>query len=100
MTDANVPYEKAVEETAKAVSNTVHLIREGGRAIGPAVGDIYGLLIGDRISAARKRRLDNVAGKTKRNLDARDVKERLELPESFAIPLLEAAQAETRDEMQ
>ncbi|MEH2491608.1 Abi-alpha family protein [Bradyrhizobium sp. AZCC 2230] len=87
-------------ESAKALSNTVDLVREGGRAIGPAVGDIYGLLIGDRISAARKRRMEEIAHRAQKNLDDRDVKEKTELPESLAIPLLEAAQGESREELQ
>lgn len=98
--DAAAPYEKAVEETAKATSNAVDLVREGGRAIGPAIGNICGLLIGDKVAAARERRLDEIARKTKKILHDRDVKDPLELPEDIAIPLLEAAQGESREEMQ
>ena len=100
MSDDSMPYEKAVEETAKAASNAVDLIREGGRAIGPAIGDIYGLLIGDKVSAARARRLEEIARKATRILEDRHVADRLELPEDIAIPLLEAAQGEPRDELQ
>jgi hypothetical protein len=100
MSDDAAPYEKAIEETAKATSNAVDLIREGGRAIGPAIGDIYGLLIGDKVGDARKPRLDEIARKTKKILHDRDVKEQGELPEDIAIPLLEAAQSEPREEMQ
>jgi hypothetical protein len=96
----SMPYEKAIEETAKAVSNSVDLVREGGRAIGPAIGNIYGLLIGDKVSAARVRRLDEITRKTEQILRDRDVKERQELPEDIAIPLLEAAQGESREELQ
>jgi hypothetical protein len=100
MSDDSMPFEKAAEETAKAASNAVDLIREGGRAIGPAIGEIYGLLIGDRVSAARDRRLDEIARKTKKILKDRDVAEQQELPEDIAIPILEAAQGEPRDELQ
>jgi hypothetical protein len=31
MSDESMPYDKAVEETSKAASNAVDLIREGGR---------------------------------------------------------------------
>ena len=55
MSDVSVPYEKAVEETAKAASNAVDLIREGGRTIAPSIRNIYGILIGDKMSAARER---------------------------------------------
>ena len=100
MADDAMPYEKAIEETAKAASNTVDLVREGGRAIGPAIGSIYGLLIGDTAAAARERRLDKTARKTKKILHDRDVTEQQELPEDIAIPLLEAAQGEPREELQ
>jgi hypothetical protein len=100
MADDEMPYEKAIEETAKAANNTVDLVREGGRAIGPAIGNIYGLLIGDTVAAARNRRLDKTARKTKKILHDRDVREQQELPEDIAIPLLEAAQGEPREELQ
>jgi hypothetical protein len=100
MSDESMPYEKAAEETAKAAGNAIDLIREGGRAIGPSVGNIYGILIGDRISAARDRRLDEIARKTKKILKDRDVTEQQELPEDIGIPLLEAAQGESREELQ
>jgi hypothetical protein len=75
-------------------------VREGGRAIGPAIGNIYGSLIGDKVAAARERRLDKIARETKRILYDRDVKEQVEPPEDIAIPLLEAAQSEPRQELQ
>lgn len=95
-----MPYEEAITEAAKATNNAVNLIREGGRAVGPAVGEIYGLVFGDAIAETRKRRLDALARKTKKILHDRDVKERLQPPEHISIPLLEAAQGEPRDEMQ
>jgi abortive infection alpha-like protein len=95
-----LPYENAIEETAKAANNAVDLVREGGRAIGPAIGNIYGLLIGDKVVAARTRRLDEITRKTKKILQDRDVQEKKELPEDIAIPLLEAAQGEPREELQ
>jgi hypothetical protein len=100
MSDSGTPYDKAIEETAKAASNAIDLVREGGRAIGPTVGNVYGILIGDRVAEARKRRLDDLARKTKKILEDRDIEEQAELPEDIAIPLLEAAQSEPREEMQ
>jgi hypothetical protein len=99
VSDEGAPYDKAIEETAKAASNAIDLVREGSRAISPAIGNIYGLLIGDKVSAARDRRLDELARNTKTILHDRDVKERQELPEDIAIPLLEAAQGESREEL-
>ncbi len=98
--DTAAPYEKAIEESAKATNNAIDLVREGGRAIGPAIADIYGLLIGDQVAGARKRRLDAIARKTKKILHDRDVKDQQELPEDIAIPLLEAAQSEPRESIQ
>jgi hypothetical protein len=100
MSDSGAPYDKAIEETAKATSNAADLIREGGRAIGPAIGDIYGLMIGDKVRAARVRNLDRINQKRQQKLNDRGVTEPLQPPEDIAIPALEAAQGETRDEMQ
>jgi Abortive infection alpha len=100
MSDDSMPYEKAAEETAKAANNAVDLFREGGRAIGPSIGNIYGLLIGDPVADARLRRLDKLARKTKKILKDRDLAEQQEVPEDIAIPLLEAAQGESREEIQ
>jgi hypothetical protein len=52
------------------------------------------------VAAARERRLDAITRKTKQILHDRDVKEQQELPEDIAIPLLEAAQGESREELQ
>jgi hypothetical protein len=37
MADDVAPYEKAIEETAKATGKVVDLVRDGARAISPAV---------------------------------------------------------------
>lgn len=100
MSDEKVPYEGAIEETAKATGKAIDLIRDGGRAIGPAIGDIYGLMIGDKVRAARVRNLDKINQKRQRKLEDRGVTDPLQPPEDIAIPALEAAQGETRDEMQ
>lgn len=100
MSEERPPYEKAIEEAAKATSKAVDLIRDGGRAIGPAVGDIYGLLIGDKVKAARVRNLEEINELRRKKLEDRGVKEPLQPPEDIAIPILEAAQGETRAEMQ
>jgi hypothetical protein len=100
MGDTGTPYDKAIEESAKAASNAVDLIREGGRAIGPAIADVYGLLIGDRVRSARVRNLEEINAKRQKRLDERGVKETVLLPEDIAIPILEAAQGETRDDLQ
>jgi Abortive infection alpha len=96
MGDEKLPYEEAITESAKAASNAIDLVREGGRAI----GDIYSVLIGDRVSAAREWRLDKITRETKQILRDRDLKDQQEVPENIAVPLLEAAQRESRDDLQ
>lgn len=91
-----LPYEKVAEETAKSVGKALDLIK----SMSPAIAETYGLLIGDRISEARRRQLDALARKTKKLLHERHVKEEQEIAEQVAIPLLEAAQGETREELQ
>jgi hypothetical protein len=97
MADDAMPYEKAIEETAKATGKVVDLVHDGFRAVSPTVSDAYQYLIGDRLTAARKRNLDAIARETDRILRERDVTDRSATPEQISIPLLEAAQAESRE---
>lgn len=90
------PYDKAIEETAKATGKALDLVKDAA----PAIADIYGIVIGDRIQAARHRRLDEMTRKTRKILKDRDLAETAEVAEQIAIPLLEAAQGEPREEMQ
>lgn len=89
-------YDKAIEEAAKATSKALDLVKDAAAPI----ADAYGLLIGDQISAARARRLDALTRKTKKILHDRDVAEGAELAEQIAVPLLQAAQGESREELQ
>src|SRR5258705_13469807 len=97
MADDAVPYEKAIEETAKATGKVVDLVHDGFRAVSPTVSDAYHYLIGDRLAAARTRNLDAIARETDRILRERNVTDRSATPEQISIPLLEAAQAESRE---
>jgi Abortive infection alpha len=96
MSDDAAPYSGAIEETAKTAGKALDLVRDGA---GP-IADVYGLIIGDHIHAARNRRLDAIARKTRQILKGRDLSESSEVAEQIAIPLLEAAQGEPREEMQ
>jgi hypothetical protein len=89
------PYDAAIQESAKAVGKALDLVKDGATHI----GDAYGLLIGDQIHAARHRRLDAITRKTQKILKDRNA-EAGEVSEQIAIPLLEAAQGESRTEMQ
>jgi hypothetical protein len=99
MADDAMPYEKAIEETAKATGKVVELVHDGFRAVSPTVSDAYQYLIGDRLAAARHRNLDAITRETDRILRERDVIDRSAAPEQISIPLLEAAQAESREEL-
>jgi hypothetical protein len=96
MTEDIAPYSGAIEETARATGKALDLVRDSAAPI----ADIYGLIIGDRLHAARHRRLDAITRKTKQILKDRNLSETAEVAELIAIPLLEAAQGEPREEMQ
>lgn len=96
MSDDVAPYSGAIEETAKTTGKALDLVKD---SVGP-IADVYGLIIGDHIHAARHRRLDAITRKTKQILKSRDLSEASEVAEQIAIPLLEAAQGEPREEMQ
>ena len=97
MTSSNgkAPYDAAIEESARTAGKALDLVKDGASHI----GDIYGLLIGDQIHAARYRRLDAITRKSQKILKDRNA-EAGEVSEQIAIPLLEAAQGESRVEMQ
>lgn len=99
MSDQKLPYEEAITEGAKAANNAVDLVRESGRAVGPALGNVYGLLLGDRLEAWRERNKDKLGRATKRIFRERGIEDPLAPPESIAIPLFEAAQGDPREEM-
>jgi hypothetical protein len=100
MADDVAPYSKAIEETAKTAGKALDIVRDGAHAISRPVANIYGLLIGDQIEAARERNLDAISRKIKKILAERDLSETSPVAEQIAIPLLEAARGETREEMQ
>src|ERR1700722_7712557 len=96
MSEDVAPYSGAIKEAAKKTGKAFDLIRDSARPI----ADAYGLIIGDQIHAARHRRLDAITRKTRQILKDHDLSEAAEVAEQIAIPLLEAAQGEPREEMQ
>jgi hypothetical protein len=93
---ADLPYEKAAEETAKTIGKGLDLVDKAS----PAIADIYNVLVGDRVSEYRKRNADKFARETQRIIDERNLKEKREVPEDLAAPLLEAALRDHRDALQ
>jgi hypothetical protein len=96
MSEDVAPYSGAIEETAKTTGKALDLVKDSARPI----ANIYGLVIGDAIQAARDRRLDAITRRTKKILRDRDLEDTAEVAEQIAIPLLEAAQREPREELQ
>lgn len=92
----DLPYEKAIEETAKTIGKAVDVVRSAESAI----SNVYGWMIGDRIAEARARNADAFARKTKKIIEQRKLEDKRPIPEQIAEPLLEAAQSESRDELQ
>lgn len=91
-----LPYESAIEETARTAGKGIDLIKSAS----PAIANAYGWIIGDRIAAARDRNLDALNRKTKKIIEERDQAERIPVPEELGVSLLEAAEKETRDSLQ
>jgi hypothetical protein len=81
---------------AKAAGKAIDLVQ----SMNPAIANAYGILIGDRIAAARERNLDATTRKTRKILEERKLKDAQPVPEQIAVPLLEEAQRETRETIQ
>lgn len=92
----DLPYENAIEESAKAVRTGLDLVDKAS----PAIADIYNVIIGDRLGEYRKRNADKFARETQRIIDERNLKDKREVPEDLAAPLLEAAMRDPREELQ
>src|SRR4051794_27972998 len=71
MADDVAPYAGAIEETAKTAGKALDLIKD---ASGP-IADFYSLVIGDRVQAARHRRLDEMTRRTRKILRDRNLSE-------------------------
>ncbi|TYL99948.1 DUF4393 domain-containing protein [Bradyrhizobium rifense] len=91
-----LPYEKAIEESAKATGKALDVVQ----SMSPAIANAYNFLIGDRIGAARERNLDAITRKTRKILEERKVQETAPIPEQIGVQLLEEGQGETREAIQ
>jgi len=96
MSNDSAPYEKAIEETAKATGKALDVVQ----SMSPAIASAYGLLIGDRIAASRERNLDAITRKTRKILEDRKIKDSKPIPEQIGVRLLEEAKGETRESIQ
>lgn len=95
---------KAAEEIAKATGKAVDLTRDVGSFLGRVFGtvpeDIVGVAGGDWLHHVRIRNFAKMSAKTEDILRQRRVKETISVSPSIAIPLVEAARDEGREELQ
>lgn len=91
----DLPYEKAVEESAKAIGKGLDLVNKAS----PAIADVYNYLIGDWVHEYRNRNADKFARELSA-LSKKDLRDRREVPESLAGPLLDAAVSDHREDLQ
>jgi hypothetical protein len=93
---------RAIEESAKAASTAVSAAVLGGHYIGAVAGDLpHDLvgLIGDWVKHKRIRRWTELSAETDRILRERGVENRQDVSPSVAIPLIDAAINEDRNEL-
>jgi hypothetical protein len=95
---------KAVQETGKAVGKAIDLIRDFGpfvnRVVGKPLEDLIGISVTDPIHEVRRRNQARLADRTDEILKTRKVAETEPVSPSVAIPLIEAAQDESRPDLQ
>jgi Abortive infection alpha len=95
---------KAVQETGKAVGKALDLIRDIGpfvnRVLGKPIEDMVGLTIADPLHEIRRRNQDRLAQRTDEILRARLTGHTEPVSPDLAIPLIAAAQDQSRPELQ
>ena len=97
---------KAVQEVAKFGSKVVDAANNAApfvnRVLGKPLEDATGLFLGDPLRAARILAQDWIARRVNEKLRERNIRdeELKAVPPNIAIPLLEAAQDETRDALE
>lgn len=93
----------AVEESAKAVQKVADLASQAGAFFGKVVGDVpqnfVGVVVGDWLREVRLRNVDKFRRRTEQILAARGIVDPATVSPSIALPLFEAAQDESRDEL-
>jgi hypothetical protein len=94
---------KAVQEVAKLASKIVDAAAGSGRYIDRVLGrvpeDLVGYLVGDWLAERRTRRAERLRAKTEEIRRRRGTQEKVEPSPSIAIPLIQAAIDEDREEL-
>jgi hypothetical protein len=94
---------KAVQEVAKTAGKVIDLTSDLGAYLGKVVGgvpsDLVGLLGGDYVGQLRIRNLDKCVRKTKKIIEERNT-ETEPVSLTIAVPILKAAENESREELQ
>lgn len=94
---------KALQEVAKLLGKPVEALVDAVRFLGSLIGeplrDIAGLAGADALRAKRIENLVRLREKTMATLSARGVEEPQSIPLTLAVPLLNAAADESRDEL-
>lgn len=95
---------KAIQETAKLGSKGLETLEKGGAWLAGIVGtlphDFVGLAMGDWLAHTRIKRLADLQEETRAHLERRGVKEPFaDVSPSVAVPLIQAAVDETREEL-
>jgi hypothetical protein len=95
---------KAVQEGSKAVGKAIDLTDKVvgfvGRVLGGPIENAVGLVGGDWLQHARLRNADRLAARTEALLAQRQIKKPEPVSAVLAVPLLRAAQDESREEVQ
>jgi hypothetical protein len=95
---------KAIQEVAKTTGSAFELVSKAGAYVGWVLGtvpaDLVGVLGGDWLAQVRIRNLARYWERTKEILRDRGVTETVAVSPSIAIPLLQAAADESREELQ
>ena len=99
------PYSAAAEEAAKATNNAIGLVRDLGpfvdKVLGKPIEHFVGMTLTDPLWAAHRLALDWLQRRVEKILRGRDVRDGDTSPVAPAllIPLLDAAQNQTNDEL-
>jgi len=94
---------RAFQEGAKVVGQSIDaaksLVGWIGKILGTIPEDLVGLALGDALHIKRAENFVQIAARAQGRLDARGVYQTVDVPPAVAIPLIEAASDESREEL-